>query len=109
MPHSLNVSRIKMINKEQALEIVTKIISAFEIPEDDEYIIIEKETIEKDWGWVFFHTSKKWYETQNIRYAVAGNAPYIVLRENGIVIVTGTAHETEHYIRRFEETGDPHG
>lgn len=98
-----------MINKIQALKIVKKIISEFSGPENDEYIILDKETIEKDWGWVFFHTSKKWHETQDLKYAVAGNAPYIVLRENGNAITTGTAHETEYYIKRFEETGDPHG
>lgn len=98
-----------MINKEQALEIVKKIISDFDLPEDDEYIILEKETIEKDWGWVFFYTSKKWHETNDFRYAVAGNAPYIVLREYGNTLVTGTAHAIEYYIECFEETGDPNG
>jgi len=98
-----------MMNKIQALEIVKKIISEFPAPENDEYIILDKETIEKDWGWVFFHTSKKWHETQDLKYAVAGNAPYIVLRKNGNTITTGTAHATEYYIKRFEETGDPHG
>jgi hypothetical protein len=98
-----------MITKEQARQIVKNIISGYELPEDDEYIIIEPETIEKEWGWVFFHTSKKWHETSDLKYAVAGNAPLIVLRENGHVLVTGTARSTEHYIERFEETGDPHG
>lgn len=98
-----------MIDIEQAKEIVKNIISGYALPDDDECIIIEPDTIEKDWGWVFFYTSKKWYETKNIKYAVAGNAPLIVLRENGQVLVTGTAHATEHYIERFEATGDPHG
>lgn len=98
-----------MINKEQAKEIVKNIISGHELPDNDEYIIIESETIEKDWGWVFFHTSKKWYETKDLKYSTAGNAPLIVLRENGNVLVTGTAHVTKHYIERFEATGNPHG
>jgi hypothetical protein len=58
---------------------------------------------------VFFHTSKKWFETNDFKYAVAGNAPFIVLRKNGKVIDTGTAYPIEHYIKRFEETSDPHG
>ena len=98
-----------MITKEQARQIVKNIISGYKLPEDDEYIIIESETIEKEWGWVFFHTSKMWHETSDIKYAVAGNAPLIVLRENGKVLITGTARATEHYIERFEATGDPHG
>jgi len=58
---------------------------------------------------VLFHTSKKYFETNDLKYAVAGNAPFFVLRKNGRFIVTGTAYPLEHYIQRFEETGDPHG
>ncbi|THB79904.1 MAG: hypothetical protein D3926_09820 [Desulfobacteraceae bacterium] len=77
--------------------------------DDDELIIIESETIEKEWGWVFFYSSKKWVETNDFQYAVAGNAPYIVLRHSGKILETGTAYPIDHYITRFEETGDPHG
>jgi len=98
----------KMINKEIARDIVIKIICDYELP-DDEYIILDSETIEKEWGWVFFYTSKKCYETKDEKYSVAGNAPLLVLRENGQVLVTGTAYEIEYYIERFEATGDPHG
>lgn len=97
-----------MINKEDAKNIVIRRISGYELS-DDEYIILDSETIEKNWGWVFFYTPKKWHETNDIKYAVAGNAPLMVLRENGKVLVTGTAHATEYYIERFEATGDPHG
>lgn len=96
------------VNKDQALKIVQDIIKNWDLPEGDHYIVVESGTIEKEWGWVFFHTSKKFFETKDIKYAVAGNAPFIVLRKNGRVIVTGTAYPIEHYIKRFEETGDPH-
>lgn len=98
-----------MITNEQAIEIVKNIISGLIPLDDDEYIIVDSGTIEKEWGWVFFYTSKKWYETDDERYAIGGNAPLIVLRENGKVITTGTAETIEHYIERFEATGDPHG
>ncbi len=97
------------INKKQAFQIVQEIIKSFDAPEDDEYIIIEPDTIEKEWGWVFFHDSRKWVQTKDFKYAVAGNAPFIVLRKNGKVLDTGTAYEIDHYIKRFEETGDPNG
>ena len=58
---------------------------------------------------MFFYTSKKWLKTNELCYAVAGNAPFIVLRSSGEVIVTGTAHGTDYYINKFEETGNPHG
>ncbi len=97
------------INKEQAIKIVQNIIKNWDLPEGDKYIVVESGTIEKEWGWVLFHTSKKFFETNDFKYAVAGNAPFIVLKKNGRVIETGTAYSITHYIQRFEETGDPYG
>ena len=97
------------VDKEYAVKTVQNIIKDWELPEGDKYIVIESATIEKEWGWVLFHTSKKYFETNDLKYAVAGNAPFFVLCKNGRFIVTGTAYPLEHYIQRFEETGDPHG
>ncbi len=97
------------INRMQAIQIVRDIIKDFELPEGDVCIINEEATIEKDWGWLVFYTSREFFKTNDLRYAVAGNAPYIVLRKNGDVLETGTAYPIDHYIKRFEETGDPNG
>ncbi|MCP4023193.1 MAG: hypothetical protein GY729_15225 [Desulfobacteraceae bacterium] len=97
------------INKNQALQIVWDVIKDYNFPEEYEYKIIESETIEKEWGWVFFHGPGKLIKTNDFKYAVAGNAPYIVLRKNGRLLDTGTAYPIEHYIKSFEETGDPNG
>lgn len=99
------------ISRKQAAQMIHHIIKEVDAIErdDDELIIIESETIEKEWGWVFFYSSKKWVETNDFQYAVAGNAPYIVLRHSGKILETGTAYPIDHYITRFEETGDPHG
>ena len=79
------------------------------LPEDDEIIILDDATIEKSWGWVFFQTSKKWHETNDIKYAIAGNAPIIVEKDTGKLFFTGTAYPIEHYIQNYEKSGDPHG
>jgi len=99
------------INKNQAFQLINHIIKDIDVldVEGDELIIIESETIEKDWGWVFFYSSKKWIETNDFEYAVAGNAPYFVLRDNGKILETGTAYPVDHYIKRFEATGNPNG
>ena len=62
----------------------------------------DENTIEKEWGWVFFYTSDRYLKTGDFRYAVAGNAPYIVNRHTGEVRVTGTAQRIEHYIAEYE-------
>lgn len=72
-------------------------------------IIVDEETIERSWGWVFFYTSRKWKETGDIRYAVAGNSPVIVEKATGRLILAGTAHRIEYYIENIERTGHPNG
>jgi len=107
LPLALN----KMITKEQARELVAKQVCRRPdwLPPDDEIIIIDEATIEKPWGWVFFFSSKKWMETNDTKYAIAGNAPIIVEKATGKLITTGTARETEYYIENYERTGNPHG
>jgi hypothetical protein len=100
-----------MITEEQARELVSKQVCCRQdwLPPDDEIIIIDEATIEKPWGWVFFFSSKKWMETNDTKYAIAGNAPIIVEKATGKLITTGTARETEYYIENYERTGNPHG
>lgn len=73
----------------------------------DSLVILHEQTLEKPWGWVFFYTSKQFQETGDFRFALAGNAPYIVERETGRVIETGTALPLDEYIANYERTGDP--
>jgi Immunity protein 35 len=100
-----------MITKEQARDLVAKEICRQPdwLPEDDELVILDESTIEKPWGWVFFHTSRKWLETKDFRYALAGNAPTLVERSTGKLLSTGTALSIESYIENYERTGNPHG
>jgi Immunity protein 35 len=100
-----------MITKEQARQLVAASVCGRPewLPDDDEIIILDEHTIEKSWGWVFFHTSKKWYETGEIKYAIVGNSPIIVEKLTGSLIATGTAMATERYIENYERTGRPHG
>lgn len=99
-----------MITKEQARQLVAESVCGRPewLPDDDEIIILDAHTIEKPWGWVFFYTSKKWHETHEIKYAIAGNAPIVVEKTTGRLTTTGTAMATEHYIENYERTGSPH-
>ena len=99
-----------MITQIEARELVSKKVCgpSLDFP-DDEIIILDEYTIEKPWGWVFFHTSKKWHETNDIKYAIAGNSPIIVEKETGKLLSTGTAYSVKHYISNYERCGDPNG
>lgn len=57
---------------------------------------------------MFFYTSRLWKETGEFKYAIAGNAPLLVERETGKILVLGTAMAAEKYLEAYERTGDPH-
>jgi hypothetical protein len=68
-----------------------------------ELVILDEHTMETEFGWVFFWTSKKYRETGNFEYAVAGNTPLIVDRREGSVHETSTAEPIEEIIERYRK------
>ncbi len=89
-----------MINKQKAQEKIQKLLkNEFK----DEVVILEDATIEREFCWVFFYQSKKYMQTQDFRYALAGNSPYLVSKIDGTIEETGTAYDVEYYIDIFEK------
>jgi hypothetical protein len=68
----------------------------------DSAVIVDSATIERDFGWVFFYQSRRFLETRDPIWKLAGNAPYIVNRLDGALHVTGTARPIEEYIAQYE-------
>lgn len=64
--------------------------------------IIDDATIEKEWGWVFFYDSTAHMRSGDIKDAIAGNAPIIVNRATGELVITGTAWPVDKYIEDYE-------
>ena len=93
-----------MLTREEARELVNKHINAHNRPADQavELAIIDDETIEKEYGWVFFYQTKDYLKTGSIIDALVGNAPYIVNKYTGELIETGTANPIEEYIAEYE-------
>ena len=92
-----------MIDKNKARELVEQYLKDTHQHMHDELIILDDETMEREFGWVFFYTSRKFLETGNILYGLVGNAPIIVDRNQGALHVTGTARPIEEYIQEFEK------
>jgi len=70
--------------------------------------ILAEGTEEYDFGWVFYYDSAKFIETGDSREAIVGNAPLIINKQSGELVVTGTAHNTSYYLNNYIKTGDPH-
>ena len=74
-----------------------------------DYVILEKETIEDDFGWVFFYTTKDYLDSGDFLDLPVGGGPIIISRNDGSLHETGSAYPVEFYIENFKKTGNPHG
>lgn len=68
----------------------------------DEAVVLDSETLIRPYGWVFFYDSKKFMDTGNLSYALAGNGPVVVLSRDGSVHRLGTAQDPDQEIAAFE-------
>lgn len=92
-----------MISRDTARSLVQAEVDKFnQNMGDDELVICDSETIERDFGWVFIYTSKRFLETGDYRHIPFGNAPIIVDRSDGTLHPTGTNRPVEEYIRAYE-------
>jgi len=91
-----------MIDKAAATAIARDFVARLPVRSNIDLVLQPEATIERDFGWVFFYNSKKYFETRDFRDAALGNAPLIVDRDDGSVHLTGTAEPVETYIERYE-------
>jgi Immunity protein 35 len=91
-----------MLTKNEALEIVSKRLHHMSTSADP-FIVIEKNTIEKPFGWVFFYNSKTFIETGESRYRLAGNGPVIVNKHNGSVEFFGASKPPLEFVAEYEQ------
>ena len=91
------------MDKKEAQSLIEKDLEDNADPNNPiECVILENETIERDWGWVFFYQSKEFIKSNDYRDMLADNAPYIVNRHSGEIRLTGTTYPIEHYIQEYE-------
>ncbi|SFN64379.1 Immunity protein 35 [Chryseobacterium oleae] len=91
-----------MLTEKEILEIANKYVNLIEKESKIEMIIVPYRTLEKPYGFIYSYTSKKLFETKDDRYAIAGNAPFLIEKETGNIIVFGTANVREYYIEEYE-------
>ncbi|MBM6607829.1 hypothetical protein JTF19_16855 [Enterobacteriaceae bacterium RIT814] len=54
-------------------------------------------------GWFFCFESREYLETGNDSALLAGNAPFIIDKDNGEIYALGTAQPLEAYLQEYEE------
>jgi hypothetical protein len=89
------------IDKAQATAIARKTIATVP-PHSPDLVLQEDRTVERDFGWVFFYTTRKFLETGDKKYLMPGDAPVVVLREDGSTRYLGTSVPPKRAIELFE-------
>jgi hypothetical protein len=90
-----------MLTKPEAMELVAKKLRQMSTP-DVPFVVDDAGTIEKPHGWVFFFNSKQYLETEDYRYALAGNGPVIVNKHDATVEFFGTFKSPSEFIAEYE-------
>lgn len=92
-----------MITLAAAKLIAGKEISLNPFPDNDSLIIIDELIMEKPYAWIFHYTSKKYWETGDMHYALGGNSPIFVSKKTGQVSIYPTGLDITTMLDQYEE------
>ncbi len=90
------------VDKAKATAIARKTIATVP-PYSPDLALQEEKTLAREFGWVFFYTTRKFLETKDPQHEMPGNGPLVVLKEDGSVHQLGTSLPPEVGIALFEE------
>ena len=89
------------VSQREALVIAQGAVHAF-MPEGD--LVVENEkTQERDFGWVFFYSSRRYLETHDPHDMILGAGPLVVLRQDGSTHFLASSVSPAVAIETFEE------
>ena len=96
-----------MFSKEQAIALIYSRINQPnpQWPDKPEMVVVLVE--ERELGWLVYYDSGRHQETKDVRDALAGNAPFLVSKEDGTVFETYTAMLDES-LRKAEKALELH-
>ena len=95
------------IDYEKARKMALDFVNSSYTEADDELLIVDEHTIEKEYGWYFFYNTRSFLDSGDHRYRLAGNGPVLVTKRFGKIVQFGTAHPVEHYIQLYESGSWP--
>ena len=72
------------------------------LPAGGEFELLDDDTLERDWGWVFFFARRRRTESGHAGYEPWSEGPLIVNRFDGSVHRTGGEHPGEYYVTRYD-------
>jgi len=94
-------SSSKQITKAGAREIAGKVVAA--LSQQHDFVILDDQTVEREFGWVFFYTTRRYVETRDPQYLVPGNAPLVVHQADGSITHLATSIPPTRAIEIYEQ------
>ncbi|MBL7730352.1 MAG: hypothetical protein JNM88_04175 [Chitinophagaceae bacterium] len=91
-----------MLTEKEMNAIAEKYVSDLFQERASEMVILYEFTVKKSYGNVYVYNSKKYIETKDFKFALVGNAPFLVEKETGKIVVFGTAQRKNYYIQEYE-------
>lgn len=89
------------ITATQALAIANKVVADLDGPVNQ--VVVEDQTVERVFGWVFFYTTRRYLETGNISDVILGNGPLVVHRADGSFEHLATSVPPQRAIEIYEQ------
>jgi hypothetical protein len=100
-----------MISSQAAQALATNHVAQLSKEIGQELSILPEHTRESEHGWIFAYQAADCIRSGQISDALAGNAPFLVTKESGDIVVFGTAYPMEWYLTRYSAqlhvTGSP--
>lgn len=90
-----------LLDKNEAKAVAREYLKSVCEPETFPIEILDEQTIERPYGWVFFYQSKKYLETGLISDALVGNGP-ILVDKSGHAILIPSGIQIEEGLKRYE-------
>ena len=83
-----------------------RVQAAINRPGQQPMVIVEEATVQRDYGWVFYYTTRRHRETGSLEDYVPGNSPILVTRHDGALHPMGTSRTVEQYLAQYEAMGN---
>jgi hypothetical protein len=90
-----------MLSIEQAITVAQEYVAGMS-SKDVEVVLNHDKLIEKEYGWVFFYNSAKFYETKEFTYSLVGNGPFIVRKDTGEIVQLGSYTSVAELLSDYE-------
>jgi hypothetical protein len=90
-----------MITASEARDLAQRYVKALEQEAGCELELVDRFTLERPFGWMFFYQSSEYVRTQDPVFQLAGNGGLIVNRQSGTLTVAGSANTPEYYLDQY--------